>query len=77
MPNRNLTANELERVNELLSDIRERLARLSAGDPLLLFAYRRKVVKEIGYDERDNPGARAKLKAQKWKRQHGKCAHCT
>jgi hypothetical protein len=76
MPNRNLTADELKRANELLSEIRERLVSLSAGDPLLLFAYRRKVAKELGYDERDKPGARAKLKTLKWDQQHGRCAHC-
>ena len=39
MANRNLTPDELERANELLAEIRERLAALSAGDSLLLFAY--------------------------------------
>lgn len=43
----------------------------------MLFAYRRKVVKELGYDERNKPGIRTKLKAQKWKQQDSKCAHCT
>jgi UTP:GlnB (protein PII) uridylyltransferase len=52
MPNRNLTSDELKRANALLADIRERLDSLAAGDPLLLFAYRRKVAKELGYDER-------------------------
>ncbi len=76
MPNRNLNSDELKLANELLKDIRDRLANLAAGDPLLLFAYRRKVVKELGYDERDKPGARAKLKALKWGQQHGKCPDC-
>jgi hypothetical protein len=76
MPNRNLNADELKLANELLSDIRERLVNLAADDPLLLFAYRRKVVKELGYDERGKPLARAKLKALKWGQQHGRCAHC-
>jgi hypothetical protein len=76
MPNRNLNSDELKRANDLLRDIRERLTNLAAGDPLLLFAYRRKVVKELGYDERGKPAARAKLKALKWGQQTGKCAHC-
>ncbi|HEV2342252.1 MAG TPA: hypothetical protein VGS15_10685 [Candidatus Acidoferrales bacterium] len=76
MPNRNLNADELKRASELLADIRERLDSLAAGDPLLLFAYRRKVVKELGYDERGKPGLRAQLKALKWGQQNGKCAHC-
>jgi hypothetical protein len=76
MPNRNLTPDELKRANELLADIRERLANLAAGDPLLLFAYRRKVGKELGYDERGKPGVRKQLKALKWGQQGRKCAHC-
>ncbi len=66
MPNRNLTSEELKLANDLLAAIRRRLTSLAAGDPLLLFAYRRKVVKELGYDERGKPGARAKLKNLKW-----------
>jgi len=42
----------------------------------LRFAYRRKIMKELGYDERGKPGERAKLKALKWGQQSGKCAHC-
>ncbi len=76
MPNRNLNSDELNRANELLTDIRGRLTSLAAGDSLLLFAYRRKVVKELGYDERGKPAARAKLKALKWGQQNGRCAHC-
>jgi len=76
MPNRNLDLDELKRANELLADIRKRLGALAGGDPLLLFAYRRKIVKELGYDERGKPGVRAQLKALKWGQQGGKCAHC-
>ena len=42
----------------------------------MLFAYRRKIVKELGYDERGKPGARNKLKALKWALQNRKCAEC-
>jgi hypothetical protein len=76
VPNRNLDSEELRRANELLALIRERLDALAAGDPLLLFAYRRKIAKELGYDERGKPGARGKLKALKWGLQNRKCAHC-
>ena len=65
MLNRNLNSSELKLANALLAEIRERLNKLAAGDGLLLFAYRRKVVKELGYDERGNPGIRDKLKALK------------
>lgn len=76
MPNRNLTAGELKQANELLTEIRKRLSTLAAGDPLLLFAYRRKISKELQYDERGKPSARRELKALKWGQQDGKCTHC-
>jgi hypothetical protein len=76
LSNRNLNSGELNHANELLSEIRKRLTDLAAGDPLLLFAYRRKIVKELGYDERGKPGVRGKLKSLKWGQQHGKCAQC-
>ena len=76
MPNRNLTTEELKKAGDLLTVIRARLKELSGDDPLLLFAYRRKIVKELGYDERGKPGHRGKLKALKWGQQSGKCAEC-
>lgn len=76
MPNRNLDSDELKHAYDLLAEIRKRLDHLANGDPLLLFAYRRKVVKELGYDERGKPGTRARLKALKWGLQGGKCAEC-
>jgi hypothetical protein len=76
VPNRNLTQGELKKANELLAEIRGRLTVLAGNDPLLMFAYRRKVVKELGYDERSNPTARAKLKSLKWHRQERRCAEC-
>jgi hypothetical protein len=47
MPNRNLNPDELRRANELLSDIRQKLVQLAGTDPLLLFAYRRKIVRSL------------------------------
>ncbi len=76
MPNRQLTAKELERAYELLAEIRKRLELLAHGDKELLFAYRRKVYKELTYDERDKPSVRRKLKEQKWKEQRGICTIC-
>lgn len=76
MPNRNLTPSELDLARALLNDIRDRLAALSEGDADLLFAYRRKIAKELGYDERKHPMARRKLKTQKRKQQGGICACC-
>ena len=69
-------ADELAKANALLSNIRDQLKTLAGGDTGLLFAYRRKIVKELDYDERGKPQHRAKLKAQKWGEQHGICLEC-
>jgi hypothetical protein len=76
MPNRNLTSDELAKANTLLTEIRARLRELAGDDNTLLFAYRRKIAKELGYDERGKPGDRNKLKARKFGEQGGKCTHC-
>ena len=76
MANRQLTPEELERANALLDEIRLRLETLSEGEKDLLFAYRRKIFKELTYDERSKPMVRRKLKDQKWKEQRGLCAIC-
>ncbi len=77
MPNRNLAPAELEKANSLLREIRTRLNALASGDADLLFAYRRKIAKELGYDERSKPMVRRKLKAQKRKEQAGICPLCS
>lgn len=76
MANRRLSETELKQVNKLLDFLRERLRKLSRGDPELLFAFRRKVAKELSYDERGKPMARRKLKELKRKRQNGICPEC-
>lgn len=76
MPNRRLSEAELAVANKLLSSIRKRLATLSAGDPDLLFALRRKVAKELTYDERDKPMVRRALKRRMRKLQDGICPLC-
>lgn len=76
MPNRNLTADELATANQLLDEIRRRLADLANGDNALLFAYRRKIYKELTYDERGKPAQRNQLKAFKRGEQRGLCALC-
>jgi hypothetical protein len=55
---------------------RERLVELAGGDRELLFAYRRKVYKELSYDERGNPMLRRRLKAIKRSEQDGVCPIC-
>ena len=49
---------------------------LSGGDENLLWALRRKITKELGYDERGKPGHRTKLKQLKRKEQKNLCALC-
>ena len=77
MANRQLTPEELERANALLAEVRSKLEALSQGDKDLLFAYRRKLFKELTYDERRKPMVRRKLKDEKWKAQRGLCAICS
>jgi UTP:GlnB (protein PII) uridylyltransferase len=76
MPNRQLTTDELEKARKLLATIRAKLFKLSGGDRELLFAYRRKVYKELVYDERSKPMVRRRLKQIKHKEQNGSCAIC-
>ena len=76
MPNPQLTKEQLVKANDLLADVRQKLQALAGDDPALLFAYRRKVWKELGYDERSKPAGRKRLKAAKWKGQNGLCAEC-
>lgn len=52
------------------------LKRVSKGDPLLLWALRRKLGKELTYLERSTPTRRKLLKVLMWARQKEKCAIC-
>jgi hypothetical protein len=76
MTNRQLSEAESKKANALLDKIRARLQTLSAGDPQLLFAYRRRIHIRLMQDERGRPALRKKLKLEKWKQQRGKCAIC-
>ena len=76
MPNRQLTEDELKKARALLTSVRARLLKLSNGDKNLLFAYRRKIFKELMYDERSKPMVRRHLKQMKRKEQAGLCAIC-
>ena len=76
MANRNLNAGELGKAHLLLVEIRGRLELLAGGNSDLLFAYRRKIYKELIYLERGKPMMRRKIKIQKYDLQCGKCAHC-
>lgn len=76
MPNRQLTQEERQHAIALLSSIRARLQELAGDDAGLLFAYRRKVFKELIYDERSSPQVRARLKRLKRLEQGGLCFLC-
>jgi hypothetical protein len=75
--NRRLTIEELEKLaRPLLEDVRNRLVQLSAGDLDLQWALRRKLYKELIYDERGKPMYRRALKELKRKEQDGLCVLC-
>ena len=76
MPNRRLTPDELVIANDLLAKIRTDIELHSDGDPDLLFALRRKVAKELVYDERSKPMVRRALKNRMRMIQDGKCPVC-
>jgi len=77
MFNRQLTAKELINIaNPLIAKVREHLIVKSSGDPKLLWALRRKLFKELMYDERGKPMHRVVLKKKKIATQNNKCAYC-
>ena len=77
MPNRILTPEELKNLFEpFVCDVRNRLKELSGGDDALHWALRRKLSKELSYDERGKPMLRRSLKRKKRIEQKGKCAKC-
>lgn len=76
MPNRNLLPSELLLANDLLANVRINLETLAGGDEALLFAYCRKIYKELTYDERGKPAHRQLLKLKKMIEQNSLCAHC-
>ncbi|SRR5712692_386529 len=77
MRNRQLTTTELTVLFQpLLTNVRERLNALSDGDAQLLWALRRKLAKELSYDERGKPMYRRGLKMLKRGQQGNKCAAC-
>jgi ribosomal protein L44E len=78
MPNRRLTDDERTALfGPLLVDVRARLLTLAGTDEQLYWALRRKLSKELSYDERSKPVQRKKLKLAKRKSQDGKCADCS
>jgi len=76
MANPRLNPDQLKKADALLNDIRSKLGELSRGDKTLLFAYRRKIYKELTYDERGKPMHRKRLKEIKRAEQDGLCPVC-
>ncbi len=77
MPNRQLTKKELETfAYPLLRGVREQLKKLAKGKKDLHWALRRKLYKELIYDERGKPMQRRALKAAKRLEQNDLCAKC-
>src|SRR5688500_5654581 len=76
MPNRRLTPEELTVANELLAGVRERISSLAGDDAAFAWALRRKVQKELGYDERGKPMVRKLLKLKLRIKQSDECAIC-
>ena len=78
MPHRTLTNEELAHLaNPLLQQVRELLDAHSDGDADLLWALRRKLAKELIYDERGKPVQRVALKKRKRREQNELCAACS
>jgi hypothetical protein len=76
MPNPQLNKSQLKQTKELLDEIRDKIKTLSNNDPSLIFAFRRKIGKELTYDERSKPAKRRKLKELMRKKQKGICPIC-
>ncbi len=76
MSNPQLNKSQLKQAKELLSEIRDKIKTLANNDSSLVFAFRRKIRKELMYDERSTPVQRKKLKDLMWKKQKGICPIC-
>ena len=77
MSNRRLTQKELDDLFlPLPLETRERLPARASSDAALLWALRRKLAKELVYDERRKPTYRKTLKHRKRVEQHELCAIC-
>ena len=76
MANPTLNQKQLSKVKKLLEEIREKISELSHNDSKLIFAFKRKIYKELMYDERGKPMERKNLKNLLWKKQKGFCFEC-
>lgn len=77
MPNRRLTEDELTLLaRPLIEKVREELSTLAGNQSDLHWALRRKLYKELMYDERSKPMQRVALKRKKFSEQKGICIIC-
>jgi len=76
MPNPQLNKSQLQQAQKLLNKVRSEINVLANNDPNLIFAFRRKIRKELMYDERSKPVQRKKLKDLMRKKQKGICPLC-
>jgi len=78
MANRRLSDEERESLAlPLIVTVRARLEEVARGDLELLWALRRKLAKELMYDERSKPMQRRALKKKKRREQGNHCAVCS
>ena len=71
-----LSESELEQAWKLIEEVKDKLQALAQGDPRRLFAFRRKVYKELVYEERSTPMKRRALRARLHTAQGGVCFVC-
>lgn len=76
MANPQLSAEQLQQANAILESLRKRLRNVANGDPAFHWALRRKIAKELVYDERGKSNHRRKLKSLKRAEQNGICPVC-
>lgn len=76
MPSRRLTKDEAAKADVLLDTVKAMVTDAAGGDPVLLFALRRRLFIRLMYWERGTPAERTKLKAVKHRAQGGLCAIC-
>jgi UTP:GlnB (protein PII) uridylyltransferase len=76
MENPKLNKKQLQQAGIFLNKIRLEINKLAHNDQKLIFAFRKKIRKELTYDERSKPSVRKKLKMLMRAKQKGICTIC-
>jgi len=76
MTNPQLNEIQLIQAHKLIAKIKKEIDMLAKNNPEAIFAFRRKIYKELMYDERNKPMERKKLKDKMRKKQKGICPTC-